>query len=225
MAVKKLDNGRIVFSNASHLYVTPYTAEDTIGTDTYDIRAIVADSISIEQDDNNVNTKDWEFGNTPLFENIILGNFQFSATCIDFQNDILTTMFGCDKDGDVIMFPSQYEDLYVAVRITFKDSTKDIIIPKLKLNSKAVIGTLKTGSAEGTLSGTAYATGVVASGTAAAAYETPLFIPLASAVPSASPSDSVWQIQSAGGAIIASLSTTEWADVKFAAISYAPAAA
>lgn len=221
MAVTRLDNGRIVFSNASHLYMTPYTSEDTIGSTTYDIRAIVADSINIEQDDNNVNTKDWEFGNTPLFENITLGNFQFSATCIDFQNDILTELFGCSKDGDVIMFPSQYEDLFVAVRITFKDATKDIIIPKLKMNSKAVIGTLKTGSAEGTLAGTAYATPVVSSSSATAAYETPMVFAPKTAVPSTG--TSAWQIASAGGAVIASLSSTDYAATKFASISYAAA--
>lgn len=221
MAVTTLDSGRIVFSNASHLYVTPYTAEDTIGTSTYDIRAIVADSISIEQDENTVNTKDWEFGSTPLFENIILGNFQFSATCIDFQNDILTELFGCTKDGDVIMFPSQYDDLYAVVRITFKDSNKDVIIPKLKLNSRAVIGTLKTGSAEGMLTGTAYSTVVVSGSTATAAYETPMVIAPSTAVPSSG--TSAWQIESATGSVITSLSSTIYAATKFASVSYAAA--
>ena len=167
MSVKVIENG-MVFQDAKNLYITPYTDANTVGDSTYDIRAIVADSMSIEQDDNSVNTKDWEFGDSPLLENTTLGKFQFSATCVDFQNEIMMLLFGYKQLGDgaaddtkIITAPTIYKDLYVAVRIVFEESaSKDIIIPKLKLNSKAVIGTLKTGSAEGTISGTAYTTTV-----------------------------------------------------------------
>lgn len=195
MAVTKLETG-MVFQDAEHLYITPYTDSEgtNLGTDTYDLRAIVADSMSIEQDDNETNSKEWEFGDSPLLENVTLGSFQFSATCIDFQNVVLTKLFGCEEKNGVIMFPSQYKDLYCAVRITFANSnSKDIIIPKLKMNSKAVIGTLKTGSAEGTISGTAYATEVKGA-SSGDAVETPMFF-------AAHPSNegaSAWTIKSNG---------------------------
>lgn len=156
MAVTKLDSGRIVLSNAAYLHVTPYTNEDTIGDKTYDIVNIVGDSLALTPDDNTVNAKEWEFGDTPLFENITLGKIQFAATCIDFQNDVLKAMFGWQEVGDALVAPASYKDLYAVVEIGFKNEDVAVVVPKLKLNSKAIISTLKTGTGEGNLAGTAY---------------------------------------------------------------------
>lgn len=156
MAVTKLDSGRIVLSNAAYLHVTPYTNEDTIGATTYDIVNIVGDSLSFTPDDNTINAKEWEFGDTPLFENITLGKIQFAATCIDFQNDVLKAMFGWKEVGGALVAPNSYKDLYAVIEIGFKNEDVKLVVPKLKLNSKAVISTLKTGTGEGLLAGTAY---------------------------------------------------------------------
>lgn len=157
MAIKKLDSGRIVLSNAKYLHVTPYVSEDKIGTQTYDLVNIVGDSLSLTPDDNTVNAKEWEFGDTPLFENITLGKIQFAATCIDFQNDVLKEMFGWTKTNNGVVYaPNSYKDLYAVVEIGFKNEDVVVVVPKLKLNSKAVISTLKTGTGEGNLAGTAY---------------------------------------------------------------------
>lgn len=156
MAVTKLDSGRLVFSNAAYLHVTPYVSEDEIGTTTYDIVNIVADSLSFTPDDNTVNSKEWEFGDTPLFENITLGKTQFAATCIDFQNDVMKVLFGWQDLGGALAAPSSYKDLYAVVEVGFKNESTVVVVPKLKLNSKAVISTLKTGTGEGQLAGTAY---------------------------------------------------------------------
>ena len=221
MSVKVIENG-MVFQDAKNLFITPYTDAKTLGDNTYDIRSIVADSMSIEQDDNSVNTKDWEFGDSPLLENTTLGKFQFSATCVDFQNEIMMMLFGYKQLGDgvaddtkIIAAPVIYKDLYVAVRIVFEESeSKDIIIPKLKLNSKAVIGTLKTGSAEGTISGTAYTTSVQDGASDPTEEETTMFMAPTSMADSG---DSTWKIKSlvpgTGSALVDG----------FKAISYAPA--
>lgn len=157
MAVTKLDSGRIVLSNAAYLHVTPYTDEDTIGTTTYDIVNIVGDTLSFTPDDNTVNEKPWEFGDAPLFENITLGKTQFAATCIDFQNDVMKVLFGWKEIGGALAAPSTYKDLYAVVEVGFQNESTVLVVPKLKLNSKAVISTLKTGTGEGQLAGTAYA--------------------------------------------------------------------
>lgn len=191
MSVTQVETG-MVFKGAKNLIITPYTASDTLGTDSYDIRSIVADSISIEQDDNTVNSKDAEFFDTPLIENTQLGKFQFSATCIDMQNTIMTKLFGCTVNGDIVTFPSSYKDLYVLARIVFVDTeSNDIIIPKLRLNSKLVIGTLKTGSAEGTIQGTAHLTSVATSAAGAGAVETSMFM-----APTTASGNSTWFIKS-----------------------------
>lgn len=156
MAFKKLDSGRIVLSNAAYLYITPYTNEDTLGADTYDIVNIVGDTLSFTPDDNTVNAKEWEFGDTPLFENITLGKIQFAATCIDFQNDVLKSLMGWQASGDILYAPTSYKDIYALVEVGFKNEDVVVVVPKLKLNSKAIISTLKTGTGEGTLAGTAY---------------------------------------------------------------------
>lgn len=156
MAVKTLDDGRIVLSNADYFHVTPYVKEDELGTQTYDIVNIVADTLSFTPDDNTVNAKEWEFGDTPLFENITLGKIQFAATCIDFQNDVLKTLFGWQEVGGALVAPNGYKDLYAVVEVGFKNEDVKVVVPKLKLNSKAVISTLKTGTGEGMLAGTAY---------------------------------------------------------------------
>lgn len=152
----KLDEGRIVLSNAAYFHVTPYTNEDTIGGTTYDIVNIVADTLSLTPDDNTVNAKEWEFGDTPLFENITLGKIQFAATCIDFQNEVLKAMFGWKELGGALVAPNSYKDLYAVAEIGFKNEDTVVVVPKLKLNSKAIISTLKTGTGEGNLAGTAY---------------------------------------------------------------------
>jgi hypothetical protein len=159
MAVQTLNDGRVVLSNAAYFHVTPYTSEDAIGSKTYDIVNIVADTLAFTPDDNTVNAKEWEFGDTPLFENITLGKIQFAATCIDFQNDVLKTMFGwkeLGKNGSGLVAPNAYKDLYAVVEVGFKNEDTVVVVPKLKLNSKAIISTLKTGTGEGNLAGTAY---------------------------------------------------------------------
>ena len=156
MAINRLDSGRIVLSNAAYLHVTPYVTEDEIGTQTYDIVNIVGDTLSFTPDDNTVNAKEWEFGDTPLFENITLGKIQFAATCIDFQNEILTTLMGWSSGTGAIYAPNSYKDAYVALEVGFKNEDIVVVVPKLKLNSKAVISSLKTGTGEGNLAGTAY---------------------------------------------------------------------
>ena len=158
MAITKFSGDRIVLSNADYLIVTPYATETIIGDVSYDIVDIVGDSLSLTPDDNTVNAKEWEFGDTPLFENVNLGKIQFAATCIDFRNEVMQEIFGWtvgDK-SDAVYAPNGYKDLYAVVEVGFKNEGVAVVVPKLKLNSKAVISTLKTGTGECQLAGTAY---------------------------------------------------------------------
>ena len=54
--------------------------------------------------------------------------------------------------------PNSYKDLYVCLEVGFKNESIAVVVPKLKLNSKAIISTLKTGTGECQLAGTAYET-------------------------------------------------------------------
>lgn len=156
--IKKTNTGRVVLSNAQYIHITPYTSEDNIGTQTYDIVDIVSDSLSFTPDDNSVSAKESEFSDMPLFENVILGKYQLAATCIDFQNVVMSAIYGWETDNEGNVYaPYDYKDKYVLVEIGFRNTDIVVVAPKVKLNSKVTIGSLKTGTAEGNIAGTAYA--------------------------------------------------------------------
>lgn len=157
MAITKTDTGRIILANAEYVHVTPYKNEDEIGGTTYDIVNIVADSLAFTPDDNTTNAKDSEFTDDALFENVILGKYQFAATCIDFQNTVMQAIYGWEVDeaGNAYA-PEGYKDIYALIEVGFRNEDVVVVAPKVKLNSKATIGTLKTGTGEGAIAGTAY---------------------------------------------------------------------
>ena len=152
-----IDSGRRVFSNLKYLYFTPWTDEATLGEDTYDLVNIVGDTTSSEQDENEVNEIAHEFSNEPLYENINLGKKNFSTECIDFQNDVVKELFGWETDENGNAFaPITYKPLYCKIEMGFNSTDDVIVLPKVKLNSRAVIASMKTDAAKGNITGTCY---------------------------------------------------------------------
>lgn len=160
MAITKTDTGKVVLANAAYIHVTPYVDEDTLGDTTYDIVDIVGDTLSFTPDDNTINAKDSEFKDDPLFENIMLGKYQFAATCIDFQNIVMTAIYGWEADGDDVYAPTGYKDKFALIEVGFKNENVIVVAPKVKLNSKATLANLKTGTSEGAIAGTAYSANI-----------------------------------------------------------------
>lgn len=154
--ITKTDTGKVVLANAAYIHVTPYVNEDTLGDTTYDIVDIVGDTLSFTPDDNTINAKESEFKDDPLFENIMLGKYQFAATCIDFQNIVMTEIYGWEADGDDVYAPTGYKDKFALIEVGFKNEDVIVVAPKVKLNSKATLANLKTGTSEGAIAGTAY---------------------------------------------------------------------
>lgn len=157
MAATVLDAGRRVFTNLKSIIFTPWKSESELGDTSYDLVNIVGDTTSVEQADNDVQTIEHEFSSSPLYESVTLGDKTFSCECIDFQNDVLKNLFGWDAvEGGDAFAPLDYKDLYCKVEMQF-NSTKDIVVlPKLKMNSKAVLSSLKTDASRATISGTCY---------------------------------------------------------------------
>lgn len=153
---KTIDAGRRVFANLKALLFTPWTDESTLGETTYDLVNVVGDTTSVEQDDNEVNEIAHEFSSEPLYENVNLGKKTFTTEAIDFQKDVLQQLFGWTIDGENAFAPVNYKPLYCAIEMQF-NSTEDIIVfPKVKLNSKAVIASMKTDVSKATISGSCY---------------------------------------------------------------------
>ena len=158
MATKKvIDAGRRVFANLKALIFTPWTDENTLGDTSYDLVNIVGDTTSVEQADNNVNALDHEFSSEPLYENVQLGDKTFTTECIDFQNDVLKQLMGWEVNEDGTAFaPIQYKDLYCKIEMQFNSTEDIVVLPKVKMNSKSILSSMKTDASRNTLSGTCY---------------------------------------------------------------------
>ena len=152
-----LDAGRRVFANLKYLYFTPWKSESEAGDTAYDLVNIVADTTNVEQAENDVNALEHEFSNEPLYENINLGDKTFATECIDFQDNVLKELFGWETDKDGNMYaPTTYKDLYCQIEMGFNSTNDVIVLPKVKLNSRAVIASMKTDASRGNITGTCY---------------------------------------------------------------------
>lgn len=166
MALAEL-GARRVFANLAYIRATPWkTNEDgkltLTGASTYDLTEVVADTTSVEQAENDTNVLEHEFSSNPLFENITLGDKTFACESIDLQNPVLGALFGWTvgsssegKAGDVYA-PSTYKHLYALVEMAFVNSEDVIILPKVLLNSRAVIASMKTDASRANITGTCY---------------------------------------------------------------------
>ena len=155
--VTVVDTGRRVFANLKSIIFYPWTNESTPSETGYDLVNIVADTTSVEQAENNINAIDHEFSNEPLYENIELGDKTFTCECIDFQNDVLKSLFGwkVTEAGDAFA-PTAYKDLFCTIEMQFNSTDDLVVLPKVKMNSRAVLSSMKTNASRGTLSGTCY---------------------------------------------------------------------
>lgn len=157
MATTVLDAGRRVFANLKYLYFTPWTDESTLGSTTYDLVNIVGDTTSVEQDENEINELPHEFSSENLYENVTLGKKNFATECIDFQNDVLKQLFGWEVgEGGDAFAPITYKDLYCKIEMGFNSTDDVIVLPKVKLNSRAVIASMKTDASRGNIAGSCY---------------------------------------------------------------------
>lgn len=157
MAITTLDSGTRSFANLKYTYFTPWTSESTLGETTYDLINIVGDTTSIEPDENEVNEIPHEFSGTPVYENVTLGKKNFSTECTDLQNPVLKELFGwtVDDAGNAYA-PAAYADLYCKIEIGFNSTDDVVILPKVKMNSRPIIASMKTDVARANITGTAY---------------------------------------------------------------------
>lgn len=155
---KQLTGGR-TFSNMKKILFTPWEDKDGTlkpGSTTYDLVDIVADTTSVEQEDNEVNTIEHEFSGSPLIENISLGAKTFTSECIDMGNEVLQSMFGWTVEDGHAFAPKAYKPLYCTIEMQFNSTDDAVVLPKVLLNSKAVFASMKTDVSRATISGTCY---------------------------------------------------------------------
>lgn len=163
MALIETKNGRTILKKAESMMLVPYVYNNSlsdyvIGNDIYDISAIIGDSIVIEQSEGETATKYNEFKASPLLECVSGGKYVFTTQCLDLQNKILKSVFGAMTVSGVegaAAFTDDFATLYALIRIRFSDeSLPDVILPKVKMNSRLFINQLKTRSSQGNIAGT-----------------------------------------------------------------------
>ena len=160
MGLTKINSGQVRFQDPTSVVFIPWS-ENAPGTDGYDIHDIVGDTFSLTQDDADRTEIPWEFGDDPLDENITLGNRNLTMQCLDYQDDIMATLFGWDNDNDGFsVAPSQYSELFCTIVLRFGGIGKNIVMPKVKMDSKTAFENLRTDIARGELGGVLYATPV-----------------------------------------------------------------
>lgn len=174
MSLTKINSGQVRFQDPTSVVFIPWS-EGAPGTDGYDIHDIVGDTFSLTQDDADRTEIPWEFGDDPLDENISLGNRNLTMQCLDYQDDIMATLFGWDTETDGFsVAPSQYSELFCTIVLRFSGIGKNIVMPKVKMDSKTAFENLRTDIARGALGGVLYSTPVKL-GTASSLTETGIF--------------------------------------------------
>jgi hypothetical protein len=159
MALSSEIKERVVYTNLEYIRVTPWESESTgPNLDTYDLTEVVADTTSVEQAENDSNVLEHEFSSSPLYENIQLGDKTFTCESIDLQNGVLKGLFGwyAPDNDDNVYAPIAYKHLYATIEMGFHGNGNVIVLPKVLLNSRAVIASMKTDASRANITGTCY---------------------------------------------------------------------
>jgi hypothetical protein len=148
---------RTVFANLAYIRITPWTSETSgPGEVTYDVTEVVGDTTTVEQAENDTNVLEHEFSSQPLYENIQLGDKTFACESIDLQNEVLKGLFGWTVTEDGAYAPVAYKPLYATIEMGFNSTEDVIVLPKVLLNSRAVIASMKTDASRANINGTCY---------------------------------------------------------------------
>lgn len=165
MPIVHTQTGKKILRKAKSLWVLPYRYDSTVGDyvlgqTVYDLSAIIGDSITLEQQDGDTQTKNNEFTNTPLVKNVTSGEWRVTAQCLDLQNKVMKALFAAyTNDNGAAAMRKDYETLYAYIRVRFNDtSVPDVIMPKVLMNSKLLLQQMRSRGSQGNLGGTAMAT-------------------------------------------------------------------
>lgn len=174
MAIEQTDTTALKLGGVTQILLTPY-ADGVKGETTYSLDNIVADSTSITQEDPEINAIDCETRDEPIFENVQMGSWSFSAQSGDIQESILVNCMGYIKDSanGNLYAPSSYKEIWAEIEVVFGESGS-LVCPKVKLNSKIEASSLKTGMVYGTLGGTLYSVEVT-DGDLSTKHKTPFY--------------------------------------------------
>lgn len=128
---------------------------DTYPTSGDALDYVIADTLSVNQDDAEEQTFEFETTDTPeVF--YTAGAYKIDLNNAELSEDYLTKIMGWIKttNPDGVVAPETYESRYVALQVKFSD-TCYFFIPRISIAPKLVMESVKTSLVYGTLSGTA----------------------------------------------------------------------
>ena len=177
MAITPVKNNSKKIYNPFALFITPYK-NNAIGDETYKLEEVVRDTTSISQDDPEENSIENEFSAEPLINNVDAGKYNFATNVGDMQGELLSKLAGFtyDTSNKFAYAPKSYTEVFAKVELVFKDGATNYVaavLPKVQLNSKALLESINTSIGQIAITGVAYS-GVV--GIAGANVEAPFYI-------------------------------------------------
>lgn len=158
MAEQSTNSTAIKLGGVTKILLTPFEegSETTKGDTTYSLDNIVADTTAITQEEATTNTVDCETRDEPIFENITLGRYTFTAESGDIQDVILTNCFGFSKGTSGSLYaPTTYKKLWAEIEVVFGDDGS-LVCPKVQLSGNIDASSLKTGMVRGVINGSCY---------------------------------------------------------------------
>lgn len=155
----KTQAGKRYFKRLSAMLVTPYeyvssTDDWVIGPKTYDLYAIIGDTVRIEQAEGDKTHKFNEFTPLPVITNTSMGVWTFSADCLDAQNTVLKLIYGVQGTTGITVFPEDVKECLCCIELQFANSQTSVLLPKVSLNSTFLMESMKTSFLRNKITGT-----------------------------------------------------------------------
>ena len=152
---------KTIYTKAKEILIAPWTTNEQgalvapTANSAAELAYVIADSLSITQDDPETNDIACETSDEPLYSVTTAGKYNVELNNASIDEDYLKNVMGWVKDGENIIAPVSYATRYVAIQIAFTENDRYLYLPKVQISPKLVFESLKTNIAYGTLSGTA----------------------------------------------------------------------
>lgn len=169
---------RTIFTKAKEILIAPWSESDgefvaPTAAATIELGSVIADSLTITQDDPETTDIDCETSDEPIYSVTTAGKYTVELNNASIDDDYLEKVMGWEKDGTNFVAPQSYAARYIAIQIAFTENSKYLYLPKVLIAPKLVFESLSTNIAYGTLSGTASSAKI---GTGSTAKEGPIGI-------------------------------------------------
>lgn len=152
---------KTIYTKAKEILIAPWTTNEQgeavapTENSALQLAYVIADSLSITQDDPETSDVACETSDEPIYTVTTAGKYNVELNNASIDEDYLMKAMGWEKDGTNLIAPVSYATRYVAIQISFTENNKFLYMPKVQISPKLVFESLKTNIAYGTLSGTA----------------------------------------------------------------------